>query len=268
MSSHIDFRTLPASIPSLCIPRVYPNIDERRIRKTFDDLNLGIIERVDIVRKTTEKGEKCNRVFIHFSRWFNSRNADTARERLLNGQDIKVIYDDPWFWKVAAYKEAVEPRREERSYDRRPEPRREERSYDRRQDNNRRDERSYERRPPRPDGSRMVTYAESRREPPTKEQVDRELDRINIANGNLLAVDKPKPVEAPRQELIQVPPRQAPRQKNFIDFNDQRPGLDTNPVAVSYDMNVVNNSKKRTITIKKEEPKKAVKVEDDKEKTW
>jgi hypothetical protein len=253
MSSHIDFRTLPASIPSLCIPRVYPNIDERRIRKTFDDLNLGIIERVDIVRKTTEKGEKCNRVFIHFSRWFNSRNADTARERLLNGQDIKVIYDDPWFWKVAAYKEAVEPRREERS-------------YDRRQDNNRRDERSYERRPPRPDGSRMVTYAESRREPPTKEQVDRELDRINIANGNLLAVDKP--VEAPRQELIQVPPRQAPRQKNFIDFNDQRPGLDTNPVAVNYDMAAINGTKKRAITIKKEEPKKAVKVEDDKEKTW
>jgi hypothetical protein len=267
MSSHIDFRTLPASIPSLCIPRVYPNIDERRIRKTFDDLNLGIIERVDIVRKTTEKGEKCNRVFIHFSRWFSSKNADTARERLLNGQDIKVIYDDPWFWKVAAYKEA--PRvEEERSYERRREPvRRDERSYERRQDNNRRDERSYERRPPRPDGSRMVTYAESRREPPTKEQVDRELDRINIANGNLLAVDKPKPVEAPRQELIQAPPQQT-RTKDWIDYNDNRPGLDTNPVAVNYDMAAINGTKKRTITIKKEEPKKAVKVEDDKEKTW
>jgi len=264
MSSHIDFRTLPASIPSLCIPRVYPNIDERRIRKTFDDLNLGIIERVDIVRKTTDKGEKCNRVFIHFNRWFNSRNADTARERLLNGQDIKVIYDDPWFWKVAAYKEA--PRvEEERSYERRREPVRRdssrERSFERRPEDRRRDS-SRDRRP-RP---------ETRREPPTKEQVDRELDKINIANGNLLAVDKPKPVEAPRQELIQVPPRQAPRQaprqKNFIDFNDQRPGLDTNPVAVNYDMAAINGTKKRTITIKKEEPKKAVKVEDDKEKEW
>ena len=256
MSSHIDFRTLPASIPSLCIPRVYPNIDERRIRQTFDDLNLGIIERVDIVRKTTEKGEKCNRVFIHFSRWFSSKNADTARERLLNGQDIKVIYDDPWFWKVAAYREASEPRREpERSYERR-EP---------------------ERRPPRPSGGRMVTYAESRREPPTKEQVDRELDRINIANGNLLAVEQPsseklslKPVE-----VMPPPPRQAPRQKNFIDFNDHRPGLDTNPIAVNYDMTAINGTKKRAITIKKAEPKpkqaEPVKVgegADDKEKSW
>ena len=255
MSSHIDFRTLPASIPSLCIPRVYPNIDERRIRQTFDDLNLGIIERVDIVRKTTEKGEKCNRVFIHFSRWFSSKNADTARERLLNGQDIKVIYDDPWFWKVAAYREASEPRREP---ERRQEPRREERK----QDNNRRDERSYERRPPRPSDGRMVTYAESRREPPTKEQVDRELDRINIANGNLLAVEQPKPVE-----VMPPPPRQAPRQKNFIDFNDHRPGLDTNPIAVNYDMTAINGTKKRAITVKKAESK-PVKVEDDKEKTW
>ncbi len=258
MSSHSDFRTLPASIPSLCIPRVYPNIDERRIRKTFDDLNLGIIERVDIVRKTTEKGEKCNRVFIHFSRWFSSRNADTARERLLNGQDIKVIYDDPWFWKVAAYKEA--PRVEE---DRRREPVRRDSSRERRRDSSR--ERSYERRPDerRRDSSRdRRPRPETRREPPTKEQVDRELDKINIANGNLLAVDKPKPVE-----VVAAPPQQT-RTKDWIDYNDNRPGLDTNPVAVNYDMNVVNNSKKRTITIKKEEPKKAVKVEDDKEKEW
>jgi len=266
MSSHIDFRTLPASIPSLCIPRVYPNIDERRIRKTFDDLNLGIIERVDIVRKTTEKGEKCNRVFIHFSRWFNSRNADTARERLLNGQDIKVIYDDPWFWKVAAYKEA--PRvEEERSYERRREPVRRDSSRERRRDSSR--ERSFERRPEdrRRDSSRERSFdrrprPETRREPPTKEQVDRELDKINIANGNLLAVDKPKTVE-----VVAAPPQQT-RTKNWIEPGDNRPGLDTNPVAVNYDMAAINGSKKRTITIKKEEPKKAVKVEDDKEKEW
>jgi hypothetical protein len=258
MSSHIDFRTLPASIPSLCIPRVYPNIDERRIRKTFDDLNLGIIERVDIVRKTTDKGEKCNRVFIHFSRWFNSRNADTARERLLNGQDIKVIYDDPWFWKVAAYKEA--PRvEEERSYERRREPVRRdssrERSFERRPEDRRRDS-SRDRRP-RP---------ETRREPPTKEQVDRELDKINIANGNLLAVSSKTMCSKP-VEVVAAPPQQT-RTKDWIDYNDNRPGLDTNPVAVNYDMAAINGTKKRTITIKKEEPKKAVKVEDDKEKEW
>lgn len=106
MSSHIDFRTLPANVPVLCIPRVYPNITESRIRKIFDDLAMGTLERIDIVSKTNEKGEKFNRVFVHFRRWNNSDNANTARERLLNGKEIKIIYDDPWFWKISAYREA------------------------------------------------------------------------------------------------------------------------------------------------------------------
>ena len=103
-----DLRTLPNYVPSLCIPRVYPNINQGRIRKIISDLDLGIIERIDIVSKTTEKGEKYNRVFIHMERWFQNSNASFARERLLGGKDIKIIYDDPWFWKISAYKPGVE----------------------------------------------------------------------------------------------------------------------------------------------------------------
>ena len=86
MTTTIDFRTMPANVPSLCIPRVFPNIDERRIRNVFDALEMGEIAKVDIVRKTTEKGEKFNRVFIHWKRWNDGGNADLARERLLNGK--------------------------------------------------------------------------------------------------------------------------------------------------------------------------------------
>jgi hypothetical protein len=105
MSSHIDFRTLPANVPVLCIPRVYPNINESRIRKIFDELKMGELERIDVVSKTSERGEKFNRVFVHFRRWNNSDNSNNARERLLNGKEIKIIYDDPWFWKISAYRE-------------------------------------------------------------------------------------------------------------------------------------------------------------------
>jgi hypothetical protein len=113
MSNQIDFRTLPANVPVLCIPRVYPNINEGRIRRIFDDLNMGELERIDMVSKTSvkpganplEKEEKFNRVFVHFKRWNNSENSNLARERLLNGKEIKIIYDEPWFWKVSAYRE-------------------------------------------------------------------------------------------------------------------------------------------------------------------
>ena len=104
-STTIDLKTMPRNIPSLCIPRVFPNIDERRIRGVFDSLDMGEIERVDIIKRTTEKGENFNRVFIHWKSWNSSDNANQARERLLNGKEIKIVYDDPWFWKISAYRE-------------------------------------------------------------------------------------------------------------------------------------------------------------------
>lgn len=118
MSSQIDFRTLPANVPVLCIPRVYANINEARIRRIFDDLNMGELERIDVVSKTSvkpeanplEKGDKFNRVLVHFKRWNNSENSNIARERLLNGKEIKIIYDEPWFWKISAYREAASRR--------------------------------------------------------------------------------------------------------------------------------------------------------------
>jgi hypothetical protein len=105
MTTQIDFKTLPANVPVLCIPRVYANISEQRIRRIFEELNMGTLERIDIVGKNNSKGDKFNRVFVHFRRWNESENACIARERLLNGKEIKIIYDDPWFWKISAYRE-------------------------------------------------------------------------------------------------------------------------------------------------------------------
>ena len=114
MTSHnqIDLSKIPANLPVLCIPRVYANIKEARIRKIFDELDMGTIQRIDIITKHSiskphDKGEKFNRVFVHYSQWNDSENAQIARERLLNGMEIKVIYDDPWFWKISAYRETT-----------------------------------------------------------------------------------------------------------------------------------------------------------------
>ena len=89
---------------TLCIPRVFSNIGEKRIRSVFYALKLGHIGRIDIVSKITERGEKFNRVFIHFERWFDTANTHSALKLLSEGKDIKVIYDEPWFWKVSTYR--------------------------------------------------------------------------------------------------------------------------------------------------------------------
>jgi len=103
MSIQTDLTTTPPLV--LCIPRVYSNIKEPHIRKIFEDLNIGTLDHVDIVSKQNERKDKFNRVYIHFRCWNNTENASIAKERLLNGKEIKVIYDEPWFWKVSVYRE-------------------------------------------------------------------------------------------------------------------------------------------------------------------
>lgn len=107
----IDFRKIAANEPILCIPGVFVNIKEDRIRRIFADLDLGEVERIDIVVprapvEASEKQNKFNRVFIHLL-WKQTDQATAARERLLQGKEIKIIYDEPWFWKVSAYKPPV-----------------------------------------------------------------------------------------------------------------------------------------------------------------
>ena len=165
MTTTIDLRTIPASTPSLCIPRVFSNIGEARIRRIFDELNMGEIERVDIISKTTEKGEKFNRVFVHFKRWSTDGNAEQARQRLLNGQDIKIIYDDPWFWKISAYRPPTVSQSHSNRHPQQKAPRlelddgRPERRPERRPQESR--NRSPERRPRSPDGPPPIVSNET-----------------------------------------------------------------------------------------------------------
>ena len=85
---------------SLCIPRVFNNIGWRRIKQTFISCGWGYVERVDVIPCGTHK-----RAFVHFApgKW-NTRSGEAMAvlDALRNGQQVQVIYDEPWFWKVSA----------------------------------------------------------------------------------------------------------------------------------------------------------------------
>jgi hypothetical protein len=98
----VDVSVLPKNVPSLCIPRMFPNITKERILQVFGDLDICDIDHIDMIPKTSPNGEKFQRVFIHMSQWKNNQQAVRARARVLEGKEIKIIYDDPWFWKVSA----------------------------------------------------------------------------------------------------------------------------------------------------------------------
>jgi hypothetical protein len=96
---------------SICIPRVFKNISENRIRAVFNNLHLGTIERIDMAPKSNEKGDDFWCVFIHFSVWFDTANANQVRSKLENGERVKVVYDEPWYWLISMSTSVVKQRR-------------------------------------------------------------------------------------------------------------------------------------------------------------
>ncbi len=89
--------------PSICIPRVFKSITRKDIYVVFEKLDLGAIGRIDMVAKTNERGECYNKVFIHFKLW-NKKNptVQATRDKLLKGEEVKIVYNEPWFWKCSA----------------------------------------------------------------------------------------------------------------------------------------------------------------------
>ena len=98
----INMLSLPINFPSLCIPRVFQNITREKVFSIIEQLELGEIERIDMVQKVSNNDDKFQRVFIHFTRWNSSPESLKTRQYLLSGNIIKIVYQDPWFWKVSA----------------------------------------------------------------------------------------------------------------------------------------------------------------------
>ena len=112
--------------PILCIPGVFANIKEERIRRVFGDLDLGEVDRVDIVVPKTQvnasgKENKFNKVFIHMN-WSESDQSIACRQILSEGKEVKVIYDNlsaeiekQWYWRVSTFRPAPKPKFESQS---------------------------------------------------------------------------------------------------------------------------------------------------------
>ena len=87
-------------LPSLCIPRTHANIRRERIFAVLRSLNLGWVGRIDVVPKKNDDGTEYVRVFIHFTKWFNNHQTRQFLERLDADGHARIVYDEPWYWKV------------------------------------------------------------------------------------------------------------------------------------------------------------------------
>lgn len=103
LNTQHNFELIPQFMPSMFIPKVFINITQRSILKTFNKLNLGRIESVVMLKHTSPTGELYNSVIINII-WNNEPSSINVRKNLLNCCNVNIMYDNPWFWKVVAYK--------------------------------------------------------------------------------------------------------------------------------------------------------------------
>jgi len=95
--------------PSICIPRVFAHIPVSEIINIFQNkIKIGLVKNIDVIYNTHNDGNtkdnivsrhKFKKVFIHFKYW--NPEQDNLKSTLNEGKFIKVVYDNPWFWKCS-----------------------------------------------------------------------------------------------------------------------------------------------------------------------
>tara|TARA_X000000950_G_scaffold287417_1_gene399597 strand:- start:1748 stop:2233 length:486 start_codon:yes stop_codon:yes gene_type:complete len=99
--SNNNIATQAITEPSICIPRTLNNITWRTVKDTFEQiLGKGTIDRVDLIND--RNGDPFCKVFVHMRYWPTHGEAVNIRERLVSGEMVKIVYDNPWFWKCSA----------------------------------------------------------------------------------------------------------------------------------------------------------------------
>ena len=103
-----------SSTYSVFIPRVFSNIRTNRISDTFHNLNIGDVEKVDLVAKTGKNGDSYNMAFVHFKGFYDTQEATDFRREVEDPEiKAKLVYEDPWFWLVLPFEAKEKPTTDE-----------------------------------------------------------------------------------------------------------------------------------------------------------
>ena len=85
---------------SIYIPRVFGNIGEKKIKNVFESNNIGRVNHVDLVAKMGKDHKIYHSAYVNFEEWYNNVASRNIQEKLNADKEVKIVYDDPWYWTV------------------------------------------------------------------------------------------------------------------------------------------------------------------------
>ena len=81
---------------SICIPSIEKSVTRMKIKKIFE--KLGNVNKVNI-----NISKKHTSAFIFINQWnFEKKKTLEFYRKIMDGEEVNLIYDFPWFWKCRA----------------------------------------------------------------------------------------------------------------------------------------------------------------------
>ena len=84
------------NIPSICIPSIEKNITRTQLKNVFE--KFGEVDKINIT-----KSKKHISAFIFIRNWdLEKEKTIKFYKKIIEGEEVNLIYDFPWFWKCRA----------------------------------------------------------------------------------------------------------------------------------------------------------------------
>lgn len=93
----------------MCIPRIENTISSQYIISCFENKNIGRVEK--IIELPHKNNETHKRIILHVL-LKETENAKIIKNRFSQKQDVKLVYQFPWFWKIVEANNILSPKKQ------------------------------------------------------------------------------------------------------------------------------------------------------------
>jgi hypothetical protein len=92
------FSNISETTPGIYIPVLFKWMTKERLAGIFEELDIMTIQDIDFNEKTVAGGYQGYNAFIHVKEWKDNKNANFVRKKLLNDEEVKIVFDSPKFF--------------------------------------------------------------------------------------------------------------------------------------------------------------------------
>jgi len=96
------------SAPGIYIPMLFKNMTREKLSSIITGLDIFTIKSIEFNEKQLTNGTACYNAFVDVNCWHSNKVAQKMRSQLMRNEEVKVVFNDPWFFICKRKHDAVE----------------------------------------------------------------------------------------------------------------------------------------------------------------